>query len=191
MRTSPLSRALTTLVVIMALSLRPYTNQIRTELNRALCIQPFPCQNIERHNKPEVESRDNPELLLPPVTVNRSEREGCLIEPSINSVRVSLRVGQADLLEVRAAGNWGSKGYGQVICTRTVAQLGRAAQGHSRAAGKAPGRLHRSTGSPAPCWAGSWARAWLQPCTIPHAELPRMLACRMRLRNVPGTRTNA
>lgn len=98
--------------VIMALSLRPYTNQIRTELNRALCIQPFPCQNIERHNKPEVESRDNPELLLPPVTVNRSEREGCLIEPSINSVRVSLRVGQADMLEVRAAVNWSLEGYG-------------------------------------------------------------------------------
>ncbi|GFR42206.1 hypothetical protein Agub_g3097 [Astrephomene gubernaculifera] len=83
----------------MALSLRPYTNNIRAELNRALCIQSFPSQNIERHVKPEVETRDNPELLLPPVTVSRSEREGCLIEPSINSVRVSLRIGQQDMLE--------------------------------------------------------------------------------------------
>ncbi|KXZ52128.1 ARPC4 protein [Gonium pectorale] len=83
----------------MALSLRPYTSSIRAELNKALCIQPFPCQHVERHNKPEVEARDNPELLLPPVSVSRSEREGCLIEPSINSVRVSLRIGQQDVLE--------------------------------------------------------------------------------------------
>ncbi|KAG2492668.1 hypothetical protein HYH03_009083 [Edaphochlamys debaryana] len=83
----------------MALSLRPYTSQIRAELDKSLCIQPFPCQHIERHTKPEVEVRDNPELLLPAVTVKRSEREGCLIEPSVNSVRVSLRVGQMDMLE--------------------------------------------------------------------------------------------
>ncbi|EFJ52812.1 actin-related protein ArpC4 [Volvox carteri f. nagariensis] len=83
----------------MALSLRPYTNNIRTELNKALCIQSFACQNVERHDKPEVESRDNPELLLPPVTITRSEKERCLIEASINSVRVSLRLGQMDMLE--------------------------------------------------------------------------------------------
>ena len=83
----------------MALSLRPYTNNIKAELNKAFCIQSFPCQNVERHNKPEVETRDNPELLLPPVSISRSEKEGCLIEPAINSVRVSLRIGQLDMLE--------------------------------------------------------------------------------------------
>ncbi|PNW81800.1 hypothetical protein CHLRE_06g260800v5 [Chlamydomonas reinhardtii] len=98
----------------MALSLRPYTNNIRNELNKALCIQTFPCQHVERHNKPEVEIRDNPELLLPPVTVTRSAtaaagsgdsgRECCLIEGSINSVRVSLRIGQMDLLEEELVG---------------------------------------------------------------------------------------
>lgn len=83
----------------MALTLRPYTNNIRKELDKALCIQTFPCQNTERHNKPEVERRDNPELVLPAVTVSRSDREGCLIEPSINSVRISLRIGRMDMLE--------------------------------------------------------------------------------------------
>ncbi|GIL77895.1 hypothetical protein Vretifemale_7358, partial [Volvox reticuliferus] len=83
----------------MALSLKPYTNSIRAELNKAFCIQSFPCQNVERHNKPEIEVRDNPELLLPPVTIARSEKERCLVEASVNSVRVSLRIGQMDMLE--------------------------------------------------------------------------------------------
>ncbi|GIL50076.1 hypothetical protein Vafri_6395 [Volvox africanus] len=83
----------------MALSLKPYTNNIRVELSKAFCIQSFPCQNVERHNKPEIEFRDNPELLLPPVTIARSEKERCLVEASINSVRVSLRIGQMDMLE--------------------------------------------------------------------------------------------
>lgn len=56
---------------------------------------------VERHNRPEVEDRGCKELLLPPVTIQRTEggREAVLIEPSINSVRVSLRIKQADDLE--------------------------------------------------------------------------------------------
>ena len=54
---------------------------------------------MERHNKPEVEDRGSKELLLNPLLVCRSEREAVLIEPSINSVRLSLRIKQADDME--------------------------------------------------------------------------------------------
>lgn len=83
-------------------SLRPYLANLRQVLDKALCLQSFPCQNIERHNKPEVETRDNPELLLPPITVTRggNSDESCLVEPSINAVRISLRVGKSDALEL-------------------------------------------------------------------------------------------
>jgi len=37
--------------------------------------------------------------LLQPITITRSERESILVEPSINSVRVSVRIKQADDLE--------------------------------------------------------------------------------------------
>ena len=39
------------------------------------------------------------ELLLNPVMVARSENERCYIEPSINSVRVSIKVKKADEVE--------------------------------------------------------------------------------------------
>jgi ARP2/3 complex 20 kDa subunit (ARPC4) len=39
------------------------------------------------------------ELLLNPVMVARSENERCFIEPSINSVRVSIKVKKADEIE--------------------------------------------------------------------------------------------
>ena len=65
----------------------------------ALCVRNFPCQNVERHNKPEVEFQDSPELVLPPVLVERNENERCLVEASINSARISVKVKQADELE--------------------------------------------------------------------------------------------
>lgn len=39
------------------------------------------------------------ELLLTPVTISRNEKERVLIEPSINSVRLSIKVKQVDELE--------------------------------------------------------------------------------------------
>jgi hypothetical protein len=54
---------------------------------------------VERHNKPEIEDRGSKELILQPITLTRSEREAVLIEPSVNSVRVSVRIKQADDLE--------------------------------------------------------------------------------------------
>lgn len=43
----------------------------------------------------------NSELLLTPCVVSRNERERTLIEGSINSIRVSIALKQADDLEVR------------------------------------------------------------------------------------------
>ncbi|KAL8170420.1 hypothetical protein V2J09_022224 [Rumex salicifolius] len=41
----------------------------------------------------------SPELLLNPILICRNEAEKCLIETSINSLRISLKVKQADELE--------------------------------------------------------------------------------------------
>ena len=49
---------------------------------------------MERHNKPEVEVKSSKEVLLVPVTISRSDKERVYIEPSINSVRVSIAIKQ-------------------------------------------------------------------------------------------------
>ena len=54
---------------------------------------------VERHNKPEVEARANAEILLNPVVIARNQNERVLIEGSVNSVRISIGVKQADDLE--------------------------------------------------------------------------------------------
>jgi len=43
--------------------------------------------------------RTSPEILLNPLTISRNENEQVLIEPSINAVRVSIKIKQADDLE--------------------------------------------------------------------------------------------
>ena len=43
--------------------------------------------------------RGNKELLMNPLVVARTENERCLIEPSINAVRVSIKIKQADEIE--------------------------------------------------------------------------------------------
>lgn len=48
---------------------------------------------------PEVEARTSPEVLLNNIVIARNNDERVLIEPSINSVRVSIRVKQADETE--------------------------------------------------------------------------------------------
>ncbi|KAM0930472.1 hypothetical protein ACQ4PT_000925 [Festuca glaucescens] len=83
----------------MANTLRLYLTCIRNTLEAAMCLQNFPCQEVERHNKPEVELKTSPELLLNPVLICRNEAEKCLVETSINSIRISLKVKQADELE--------------------------------------------------------------------------------------------
>ncbi|KAL1121963.1 hypothetical protein AAG570_003371 [Ranatra chinensis] len=83
----------------MSSTLRPYLTAVRNTLNAAMCLDNFSSQDVERHNKPEVEVRTSKELLLTPVLISRNEREKVLIEGSVNSVRVSIAVKQADDIE--------------------------------------------------------------------------------------------
>ncbi|PSN55835.1 Actin-related protein 2/3 complex subunit 4 [Blattella germanica] len=83
----------------MAATLRPYLSAVRHTLTAAMCLDNFSSQVVERHNKPEVEVRTSKELLLTPVVISRNEKEKVLIESSINSVRISIAVKQADEIE--------------------------------------------------------------------------------------------
>lgn len=83
----------------MSASLKPYLTAVRCTLDAAICLENFSSQKVERHNKPEIEVRESPELLLNPVIVSRNEKERVLIEPSINSIRVSIAIKQADEIE--------------------------------------------------------------------------------------------
>src|SRR5882757_6299898 len=83
----------------MSATLRPYLNAVRRTLEAAICLVDFNSQVVERHNKPEVEVRTSRELLLNPVVISRNEKERVLVEASINSVRVSIAIKQADEIE--------------------------------------------------------------------------------------------
>ncbi|GMM52128.1 Arc19 protein [Starmerella bacillaris] len=83
----------------MSQSLKPYLNAVRHSLNAALCLESFGSEIVERHSYPEVEAGNDPLALLNPMYISRNENEGVLIETSVNSVRMSLRVKQADELE--------------------------------------------------------------------------------------------
>jgi len=47
----------------------------------------------------QVEIRTSKEVLLCPITISRNKQERVFIEPSINSVRISIGVKQADEIE--------------------------------------------------------------------------------------------
>jgi hypothetical protein len=83
----------------MSQSLRPYLQCVRSSLTAALSLSNFASQTSERHNVPEIEAASSPEVLLNPLVVARNENEKVLIEPSVNSVRVSIRIKQADEIE--------------------------------------------------------------------------------------------
>ncbi|KAI9222800.1 hypothetical protein BC828DRAFT_377564 [Blastocladiella britannica] len=83
----------------MSATLRPYLTAVRTSLRAALCLENFASQVVERHNKPEIEAGSTKEVLLNPIVVSRNEGERVLIEPSINSVRVSIKIKQANEIE--------------------------------------------------------------------------------------------
>ena len=85
--------------VYQSQSLRPYLQCVRSSLTAALAVSNFASQTSERHNVPEIEAASSPELLLNPLTISRNENEKVLIEPSVNSVRVSIRIKQADEIE--------------------------------------------------------------------------------------------
>ncbi|KAJ8954196.1 hypothetical protein NQ318_005791 [Aromia moschata] len=65
----------------MSATLKPYLTAVRHTLTAAMCLDNFSSQVVERHNKPEV------------------EKEKVLIETSVNSVRISIAVKQADEIE--------------------------------------------------------------------------------------------
>lgn len=83
----------------MANTYRPYLKCIHSTLSAALCLQNFPCQQVERQNKPEIEFQTCPEVILQPITICRNEHERCFIEMSINSVRISFKIKQTDQLD--------------------------------------------------------------------------------------------
>ncbi|KAL7078782.1 hypothetical protein ACQ4LE_001935 [Meloidogyne hapla] len=83
----------------MSTTLQSYLDAVRKSLEAALCIRQFGSQVVERHNKPEIEIRTSKEVLLCPITISRNKQERVFIEPSINSVRISIGVKQADEIE--------------------------------------------------------------------------------------------
>ncbi|CAI7628799.1 hypothetical protein DTO013E5_4467 [Penicillium roqueforti] len=83
----------------MSQSLRPYLQAVRSSLTAALTISNFASQTSERHNCPEIEANSSPEILLNPLHISRNENEKVKIEPSYNSVRISIRIKQADEIE--------------------------------------------------------------------------------------------
>jgi len=84
----------------MSFALKSYLTAVRRTLDAAMCMENFSSQVVERYNKPEVEVQESTELLLQPVIVSRNEHERVLIEGSINSLRVSVKIKQVDDLEV-------------------------------------------------------------------------------------------
>ncbi|CEH11746.1 arp2 3 complex 20 kda subunit [Ceraceosorus bombacis] len=83
----------------MSNTLRPYLSCVRSTLTAAMTLENFGSQVVERHNKPEVEARSSKEVLLTPLTIARNESEKVLIEPSVNSIRLSIKIKQADEIE--------------------------------------------------------------------------------------------
>jgi len=79
--------------------LKNYLAAVRATLTAALTLQDFSSQVVERHNFPEVEVRKSKEVLLNPLTISRNENERVFIEPSINSIRLSIKIKQADEIE--------------------------------------------------------------------------------------------
>ncbi|CAG8629320.1 3207_t:CDS:2 [Paraglomus brasilianum] len=72
---------------------------VRSTLTAALCLTNFASQVVERHNKPEIEARSSAEVVLNPLVISRNENEKVLIEPSVNSIRFSIKIKQADEIE--------------------------------------------------------------------------------------------
>ncbi|UZJ54978.1 hypothetical protein CBS101457_004298 [Exobasidium rhododendri] len=83
----------------MSNSLRPYLQCVRSTLTAAMTLDNFASQEVERHNKPEVEAAASKEVLLTPIIISRNENEKVLIESSFNSLRLSIKIKQADEIE--------------------------------------------------------------------------------------------
>lgn len=77
---------------------KAFLADVRGALDAALCLRAFPSQTVERQNRVEVEERTSKELLLPPVALARGAAggEAVLVEPAVNSCRVSVRLRAGD-----------------------------------------------------------------------------------------------
>ena len=93
------ARTSTNVYLSQSQSLRPYLLCVRSSLTAALSLTNFASQIAERHNVPEIEAKTSPEVILNPLIVARNENERVLIEPSINSARISIKIKQADEIE--------------------------------------------------------------------------------------------
>jgi hypothetical protein len=88
-----------------------YISAVRKTLHSVLCLRDFPSELVEKHNKPEIEMHDHDKsnrwLCIKPILISRKDKrnyEKCLIEASINSVRVSFRIQQNDQMETLITG---------------------------------------------------------------------------------------
>jgi len=83
----------------MAGALDSFLSVIHKTLTASMCVTNFDSQLVERHNKPEIEVQSSNEVLLQPLTITRTEMQKVKIETSINSVRVSVKIKQANEIE--------------------------------------------------------------------------------------------
>ena len=75
----------------------PLWGSLADALRKNLVLYSHPCQHIDGYSKPEIEIQDSPELLLPAITITGPKQEDVLIERSINSVRVNVKVMACEL----------------------------------------------------------------------------------------------
>ncbi|KAL4496399.1 hypothetical protein ABPG72_014629 [Tetrahymena utriculariae] len=91
----------------MSSTLEGYTNALREVLDVSLSLQDFPSEIVEKHNKPEVElhgyNKTTKNLVLHPIYLARSDKEKCLVEPSVNSCRISFLLKKNDELDILIA----------------------------------------------------------------------------------------
>lgn len=81
-----------------------YVDTIARTLYLLLSLRDFPCQDVERRSKPEIEFGLCTELLLAPKIIGMKDmQEICLVEPSINSTRISFQFRRGDDLEYSLA----------------------------------------------------------------------------------------
>ena len=99
---------------------QPYLDAIKKSLQAAICLRNFASQDVERHNKPEIEvstdSEKKSEVIARPIMIARSELECVFIETSINSVRISVKVKQMDDVD-----NFITKMFMRFLCQRADA----------------------------------------------------------------------
>ena len=86
-----------------------YLQVIQKTLNAALCITNFESMQVDGHNIPIVETQDHlfKELKATPIKINRDADRQILIEPTINSVRISYKIKDNNETEKLLIKNYG------------------------------------------------------------------------------------